>query len=214
MTSDGSGMNASTEKDLGLRFGPLGDSAVHLCVDMQNMFAGPTPWHTPWLERVLPNIERIVQAQAARTIFTRFIPARNAAEAQGTWRRYYRHWHAMTLDELDPAMVDLVPPLGRYLPLAELLDKTTYAPWFEGDLDGRLKRRGADTLVITGGETDVCVLGAVMGAVDRGYRVVTVVDALCSASDETHDAMVLLYGSRYGHQVELATTGQVLDAWA
>jgi hypothetical protein len=30
-----------------LRFGPLTDRTVHLCVDMQNLFALETPWHTP-----------------------------------------------------------------------------------------------------------------------------------------------------------------------
>ena len=94
-----------------------------------------------------------------------------------------------------------------------MFDKATYAPWIHGDLHARLERRGVDTLVVTGGETDVCVLGAVLGAVDRGYRVVVVEDALCSASDETHDALMLLYRSRYDLQVETATTIEVLDAW-
>ncbi len=204
---------SGTAEDHGLRFGPLGDSALHLCVDMQNMFSGDTDWHTPWMERVLPNVERIVRHNPARTLFTRFVPARDAEAATGTWRRYYERWRSMTLADLDPAMVELMPPLGDFVPPAELFDKTTYAPWIHGDLDGRLRRRGVDTLVVTGGETDVCVLGTVLGAVDRGYRVVVVIDALCSASDETHDAMVLLYASRYGQQVETVRTDEVLEHW-
>jgi len=35
-----------------LRFGPLGPSAVHLCIDMQTLFAERTDWQVPWLERV------------------------------------------------------------------------------------------------------------------------------------------------------------------
>ena len=206
-------MSASGEEH-GLRFGPLGEGTVHLCIDMQNMFAGPTDWHTPWMSRVLPNVERIVRRDPARTVFTRFIPARNAEAARGTWRRYYRRWHSMTLDALDPAMMELMPPLGDYLPAAEVIDKATYAPWLDGALDACLERRGADTLVVTGGETDVCVLGTVLGAVDRGYRVVVAVDALCSASDEMHDATVLLLSSRYGVQIETASTDEVLEHWA
>lgn len=180
---------------------------------MQNMFAGPTEWHAPGMRRVLPNVERIVRCDPARTLFTRFVPARNAEAAEGAWRRYYRRWRSMTLDLLDPAMVDLVPPLGSFVPPAEVMDKTTYAPWLDGDLHGRLERRGADTLVVTGGETDVCVLGAVLGAVDRGYRVVVVADALCSGSDDAHDAMMLIYASRYDCQIETASTDEVLDHW-
>jgi spore maturation protein CgeB len=50
--------------------------------------------------------------------------------------------------------------------------------------------------VISGGETDVCVLAAVMDAVDAGYRVVLAADALCSVSDESHDEYdaVLAFG--------------------
>jgi hypothetical protein len=42
-------------------------------------------------------------------------------------------------------------------------------------------RLGADALMISGGETDVCVL-AVMDAVDAGYRVIVVVEELSVAS--------------------------------
>jgi nicotinamidase-related amidase len=76
-----------------------------------------------------------------------------------------------------------------------------------------LQRRGIDTLVITGGETDVCVLGTVLGAVDRGYRVVVATDALCSSSDQTHDASLSVYRNRYGQQVETATTDLILQHW-
>jgi nicotinamidase-related amidase len=197
----------------GLRFGPLGDNALHLCVDMQNMFAEETEWHTPWMKRVLPNVERLVRHDPFRTTFTRFIPAQSAEVAQGAWRPYYEHWHSMTLDELDPAMVDLVPSLAGFVPPATLFDKTTYGPWNDGALDALLRRRGIDTLVVTGGETDVCVLGTVLGAVDRGYQVIIATDGLCSASDETHDALMLLYSHRYGSQVETALTDEILAQW-
>jgi hypothetical protein len=32
------------------------ETAVHLCVDMQRMFAEGTDWKMPWLDRILPNI--------------------------------------------------------------------------------------------------------------------------------------------------------------
>jgi nicotinamidase-related amidase len=68
--------------------------------------------------------------------------------------------------------------------------------------------------VITGCETDVCVLGTVLGAVDRGYRVVVVTDAICSSSDETHDALMKLYEQRYTQQVETVRMQDVLRHWA
>ena len=37
-----------------LPHGPLPERTIHLCVDMQNIFAEDTPWQTPWMKRVLP----------------------------------------------------------------------------------------------------------------------------------------------------------------
>lgn len=71
----------------------------------------------------------------------------------------------------------------------------------------------ADTLVITGGETDVCVLATVLGAIDFGYRVVLVTDALCSSSDATHDALLTVYHQRFAQQVETVEMETVLSNW-
>ena len=109
--------------------------------------------------------------------------------------------------------IDLVPELDRLVPPARVVDKRVYSPWMETMLLSLLQERDADTLVITGGETDVCVLATVLGAIDRGYRVVVAVDAICSSADETHDASLQLYKGRYGQQVEIATTEQILMNW-
>ena len=76
-----------------------------------------------------------------------------------------------------------------------------------------MKRRGIETLVITGGETDVCVLATVMAAVDLGFRIVLPIDALCSARDGTHDALLKLYQERFTNQIETTTTERVLAEW-
>ena len=197
----------------GLRFGPLGDSCAHLCVDMQRMFAEHTDWCTPWMPRVLPKVVQIVEAHPAQTFFTRFIPAQTSGQGEGTWRRYYERWASMTIERLGADKIDLVPELSLFVPPAEIIDKHVYSPWLETDLHERLRSRGVDTLVVTGGETDVCVLSAVLGAVDRGYRIIVVTDALCSSSDEAHDAMLTLYHGRYGQQVETVTTDILLQSW-
>ena len=196
-----------------LRYGELTASCVHLCVDMQNLFDEGTDWAAPWLKRVLPVVERIAAAWPERTVFTRFIPAERPGEGQGAWRRYWERWKSMTLEALPPGAIDLLPALARFVPPAEVIDKTVNSPWMGTDLDERLRARGVDSLIITGTETDVCVLAAVMGAVDRGYRVVIPTDALCSSSDQTHDALLTLYRERYGQQVETVRTDELLRAW-
>ena len=131
----------------------------------------------------------------------------------GTWRQYYERWRDVTLEVMPQEMVRLVPALERLTPPARVLDKKVYSPWTEGGLDRMLQGTGVDTLIVSGGETDVCVLGAMIGAVDRGYRVILAEDATCSSADETHDAMLRLYNDRYGQQIETAKVEEILSAW-
>ena len=70
-----------------------------------------------------------------------------------------------------------------------------------------------DLLRVTGGETDVCVAATVLAAIDLGFRVVLPTDALCSASDATHDALMTLYRRRFSHQIETTSTERVLREW-
>jgi nicotinamidase-related amidase len=196
-----------------LRFGAPGDRTVHLCVDMQRMFAEDTEWKMPWLERVLPNVISITSLHPERTIFTRFIPAQYPRQGVGMWRNYYARWASMTIDELGADMIDVVPELARFAPPARLFDKHVYSPWTGSDLHQLLRGAGTDTIIITGGETDVCVLATMMGAIDWGFRVILVTDALCSSADETHDAMMNVYTNRFGQQVECVSTDTLLESW-
>jgi nicotinamidase-related amidase len=192
----------------GLVNGPLGDRFVHLCVDMQRLFGPGYPWAFPWSEKVMPEVEALCALCSDRTIFTRFIPPRRPQDAGGTWAQYYQRWADVTLEQVGTDAVRLMPELERFVPPARVFDKAVYSPWFDGKLDQLLPSQ-VDTVIISGGETDVCVLATVMGAVDRGLRVVLAADALCSSSDATHDALMQLYLNRFSMQVEASTTAEI-----
>jgi nicotinamidase-related amidase len=70
-----------------------------------------------------------------------------------------------------------------------------------------------NTLIITGSETDVCVLATVLSAVDLGFRVVLVRDAVWSSSDEGHDALLEVCHRRYSEQIETTDAETVLRLW-
>ena len=202
-----------SEKGKGLRFGPLGTGSVHVCVDMQRLFDAGTPWATGWLRQVLPQVVRLCEAKTSRTIFSRFVPPQSSDDVSGAWRRYYRHWEQMTLKHLDPGLVELVDELRIFVPPAVVLDKRTYSPWFGTELLPSLRSRQIDTIVVSGGETDICVLATVLGAIDAGFRVIVATDALCSSVNDTHDAIIDFYHERLSEQIEAAEVEEIIDAW-
>ena len=116
---------------------------------------------------------------------------------------------------MDPRLLELIAPLAALVPPAGVFDKPVYSAFAGHKLHRHLQDRGTDTLVVTGSETDVCVLATVIGAVDHGYRVIVVVtDAVCSSSDEGHDAMLKLYRERYSLQIEAVGSEAILSAWS
>jgi nicotinamidase-related amidase len=76
-------------------------------------------------------------------------------------------------------------------PPAAVIDRMVYSAFGNGSLFEFLSPRHVDTLILSGGETDVCVLSTVLSAIDLGNRII-LVEALCSSSDESHDAIINL----------------------
>lgn len=192
---------------------PLTERSVHLCVDMQRLFTADGPWPTPWMDRVLPVVAALAHRHPERTVFTRFIPPERAELMPGMWRRYYARWRVATREVIPLELLELMPPLAGLCPPATIIDKTRYSAFAESGLIAHLRQREADTLIISGSETDVCVLATVLDAVDIGYRVIVVRDAICSSSDEGHEMLMRLYHTRYTEQIETANAEAVLARW-
>ena len=193
---------------------PIPANAVHLCVDMQRMFMPPGPWAVEWFPQTLPKVLRLTERWPARTIFTRFIPALRAGEGHGQWRSYYERWAEMTLEKAGNDIIELAPELKDFVPPARQFDKPVYSPWFGGRLRRALAAEDVDTIVVSGGEADMCVLATLLGAIDFGFRTVLAEDAICSTSDEAYDSIVRLFTKRYSHHVEVAPVDEILESWA
>jgi nicotinamidase-related amidase len=163
--------------------------------------------------RVLPVVAELANQYPERTVFTRFIPPQRPTDMPGMWQRYYTRWKLATRENLDPALLELLPPLAKLCPPATAINKSRYSAFAEPQLIRHLQSREADGLILTGSETDVCVLATVLGAVDLGYRVIVVRDAVCSSSDEGHDALMTLYHKRYTEQIEVADAATILARW-
>jgi nicotinamidase-related amidase len=121
---------------------------------------------------------RLVAHDAARTVFTRFITPVSADDRAGRWQRYFARWNCATQPRLPPGALDIVSPLARFIPPATVIDKPGYSAFFASTLQSFLAEKNINTLIISGSETDVCVLATVLDAVDRGFRVIVVEDGL------------------------------------
>jgi nicotinamidase-related amidase len=165
------------------------------------------------MERVLPQVVKLVERAPSRTIFTRFLTPRSAEDMPGQWRLYYSKWSNVTRERLDNGLLRLVPQLEPYVPPAAVFDKQVYSAFAGPPLREYLQRASIDTLIVSGSETDVCVLSTILDAVDLGYRVIMARDAVCSSSDASHDAIVDLFHRRFDVQVEVAEVAEILEAW-
>ncbi|MDB5490681.1 MAG: isochorismatase hydrolase [Micavibrio sp.] len=190
----------------------LDSRCLHVCVDMQRMFTEKTDWHLAWSQRVIPKIVSLTSEHPRQTVFTKFIPPENPQQATGMWREYYQRWEGMTTDRLGLDMLELDRAFTDFSD-CPCFTKSVYSPWYNADFRRELKDRNIDTLIISGGETDVCVLATVLGAVDYGYKIIIASDAVCSGSDAAHDAAMDLYHRRYSTQVFPMTVDEILNLW-
>lgn len=191
----------------------LGARTVHVAVDVQRLFTEPAGWRVPDMASIVPRIAELARAKPGRTLFTRFTVPRRADEAPGHWRRFYEHWSDVTATALQPGMMELVDQLAALADEASTVDKPTYSAFEAPAFTERLASLGADTIIFTGVETEICVLGTLLTAVDRGFRVIAVEDAMASSSIVGHEATLRHILPRFDQQVEIAKTAAVLAAW-
>jgi len=186
---------------------------VHVVVDMQRVFAEATDWRVPAFAEVMEPILALVRAHPRETVFTRFMTPPRVESASGDWQRFYARWRSMVRDRMDEAMFDLMEPLPSLVPPAEVCDKTTFSAFASPDFAASLARREAETLVLSGVETEVCVLATAVDAVDRGLHVVVAADAVTSWSAAGHRAALEAVYPRFDQQIEIATTAAIMAAW-
>jgi nicotinamidase-related amidase len=192
---------------------PFSSNTLHVVIDMQRLFAEETAWRAPALAEILPNVLALCKARPSDTVFARFIVPQNAESAKGRWKNYYRRWAAVTVDELDIAMLDLVAELAVIAGPGSIIDKETYSVFGAPGFAERLQAAGIDTLIFSGVETDVCVYASVLDAVDAGYRVILAEDALASGDMKAHAVIVENLAPRLSEQIEILSTEAILNLW-
>lgn len=195
-----------------LPFGTI-DCALHVVIDIQRLFTAATGWQVATMPTILSPVKRLIEHRPDATCFARFITPRRPEDATGAWQAYYHYWNTVTGDHLAAGMIDVLPELLQAAPSAPVIDKTGYSAFSSPDFLPLLKERGIETLILSGVETDVCVLSTVMQAVDLGLRVIVARDAVTGGSPEGHRAAFDILRLRFDRQVEIADTAQIIEKW-
>jgi nicotinamidase-related amidase len=192
---------------------PVSPQSVHLCLDMQNMIGPAGPWAARWAERVLPSVVSLIEHAPGRTLFTRFIPPVNIPETDGAWRDFYEKWESLTRSQVEPALLELMPPLPMFVPPAMVFDKARFSAFSAPGLVEHVGKLQTDTIILSGAETEMCVLATALAGLDLGYRVVIARDAICSASDPCHDAVQRVYDERFTAQIRSLDVAEIRALW-
>ncbi len=192
-------------------FAPIPDDAIHLVVDMQELFRSHPDWGTAALTAIVPPIQRLLKAKPANAYFSRFIPPQHMDHATGAWRRYYQRWDRVTLESMDPNLVNVIEELRPWE--RGIVDKTGYSALGNPEFRRTVSEPSHRCLILSGVETDVCVLSTAMEAMDLGLRVIFALDAVTSSSAKCHELALQIVHERFDEQIELATVDDILNSW-
>jgi len=187
--------------------------AMHIVTDMQRLFAEHPDWAVKDIGRIRQEVIWLAEHKPGRTLWTRFVPAQNAEAAQGSWRAYYAQWPTATLDGGGAGYVDLLLEHRTLAGKAQIFDKSTFSAFGNPQFGATLQTAGADTLILSGVETDVCVWATAIDAIDLGYFVVLARDALTSGRLEAHQAMLDTIAPGFAPQVMVMNHAELESAW-
>ncbi|WP_338603198.1 isochorismatase family cysteine hydrolase [Sulfolobus tengchongensis] len=109
---------------------------------------------------------------------------------------------AEVIKELEPKTVDFIVP------------KTSYSGFYNTDLDSILRAlyngEGANTLILTGLHTDICVRHTAADAFFRGYEIIIPHDAVNSFTDAQH--FLGLKYLRYAYLTKVYSTKDIIKS--
>jgi nicotinamidase-related amidase len=95
-------------------------------------------------------------------------------------------------------ITELAPAPGDHMVL-----KRTYDGFYNTDLEMTLRSLQADTVIISGIHTHVCVLATSLGAFHRGFRVIVLEDCTQASSEEKHRSRLDFIRSHVGDVMDL-----------
>jgi ureidoacrylate peracid hydrolase len=200
-------------------------STALLVIDMQRGFIEPgEPMEVPPAREAIPRVRTLVELFRAKNrpvVFTEFVYSEQAPLLVGALHPEHRRAEPGTprgfghpsssCHEDDPSVATVAALAPR--PDELVIRKRWYDAFAGTPLDGALRARGVDTLVVTGTMTDICVLATVVGAFNREYRVTVVEDAVATLWPEIQHASLDIIGRAYGRVVSMKEVADLVGTW-
>jgi nicotinamidase-related amidase len=206
-----------------LRLAP-GRTAL-LVVDMQRAFLDPgEAMEVPPARDIVPQIQALLdlfRGKRLPVVFTEFtysetVPVlvgllhpEHRRAAPGAPRGFGKPSSSCLVGEANVHVVpDLAPQPG------ELVVTKHYYDGFNGTpLDAALRARGVTHLVLTGTMTDICVLGTVIGGMNREYRMTVVEDATATLWPEIQRATLDIIARAYARVLTTKHVAEEIGRW-
>ena len=177
------------------RLDPARTAAVY--IDMQVTFLAPgAPVEVPMARAVVPRINALNARLRALGVAVFWVAHANARRDDGAsdWPGFFDHFvsdeaRARTIAGLAPGADG--QRLWPELEVADedtLLFKNRYSALIAGSspLEGMLRERGIDTLLIGGTKTDVCCESTARDAMMLDFKTVMIADCCAALTDEEH----------------------------
>lgn len=155
-----------------------------LVVDMQRFFLNPfSPAYLPQARAVMSNVRRLVDAfrKLGRPVFFIRHAHQDVSRDGGLMALW---WQKVCLEDSPDSAVSQILGAGE----DETFRKCRYSAFSNPELEGALRRRGAEELVVAGIVTNLCVESSVRDAFDLGWRTFVAADATAAHSEEIHVA--------------------------
>jgi ureidoacrylate peracid hydrolase len=180
--------------------------AALIVVDMQNYFCSEGfPAEVPLSRAIVPNINRLAAAMRAAGGTVAWVQT-DSAEALTRWGNHHRHM--LTPERVERRLAGLAADADGFKLFGDLealavdlrIRKVTYSAFMPGssDIDGELKGRGVDTVLIAGTATNVCCESSARDAMLRDYRVIMLSDGNATWTDEEHAATLNSFAMFFG----------------
>jgi len=177
----------------------LGAKIAHVVVDLQVGFMAPgSVAETPMNLEILPAVNRLsaaVRKAGGLNVFLRYT-------YDPGWTGFFGRFAPGAVEPMKAAFAAgaeqhaLWPDLDVQ-PQDLILDKTRFSAMIPGtcSLDGELRARGIDTLIVTGCVSNCCCESTVRDAMQMNYAIVFVADGNAARTDDDHNGTVAdLYG--------------------